>query len=51
MSNPFVMAYHRAAQDAGFVSDADFMNAWKTNPDKWSSIFTLRMNAINSLSI
>ena len=50
MTNSFIKAYHEAALKAGFVSDSDFMRAWRENPQRWSKIFSLRMNAINSMA-
>ena len=34
----------------GFLSDSQFMNAWRNDPEKWKHLFTLRMRALNSVN-
>ena len=52
MSNAdkLIAQYKSEAMKAGFVSDYEVINAWRSNPDAMSYLFTLRMNAFDAKS-
>ena len=44
-----ISMYQEIGRSFGFQSDSDFLDAWKSDPEKWSTMFNLRMNLIQRL--
>ena len=49
-ADKLIAQYKSEAMKAGFVSDYEVINAWRSNPDAMSYLFTLRMNAFDAKS-
>lgn len=45
------LLYWKLKTAYGFTSDADFMNAWRKDPETWAPVFSIRQTLIDLLII